>query len=77
MDKKVKILRIINRFNLGGPTFNAAYLTKYLPANYETLLVGGSKYEEEESSEFILENLKSDIFFVEPLNIVDKYSSLI
>lgn len=55
--KKIKILRIINRFNLGGPTYNAAYLTKYLEPDFETLLVGGVKYEEEGSSEFILENL--------------------
>lgn len=52
-----KILRIINRFNLGGPTFNAAYLSKYLPSEYETLLVGGSRDETEDSSEFIVENL--------------------
>ena len=43
-----KILRIINRFNLGGPTYNAAYLTKYLPAEFETLLVGGMKDDSEE-----------------------------
>lgn len=55
--KKIKVLRIINRFNLGGPTYNAAYLTKYLSDDFETLLVGGEKYEEEESSEFILEKL--------------------
>jgi glycosyltransferase involved in cell wall biosynthesis len=55
--KKIKVLRIINRFNLGGPTYNAAYLTKYLEPEFETLLVGGVKYEEEESSEFILEKL--------------------
>jgi len=52
-----KVLRIINRFNLGGPTYNAAYLTKYLPAEFETLLIGGMKDESEESSEFILKNL--------------------
>lgn len=57
MSKKIKILRIINRFNLGGPTYNAAYLTKYLSDDFETLLVGGEKYEEEESSEFILDEL--------------------
>ena len=57
MNKKIKILRIINRFNLGGPTYNAAYLTKYLGDEFETLLVGGEKYEKEESSEFILEKL--------------------
>ncbi len=52
-----RILRIINRFNLGGPTYNAAYLTRYMPEGFETLLVGGIKDESEDSSEFILENL--------------------
>ncbi len=52
-----RILRIINRFNLGGPTFNAAYLTKYLYPEYETLLIGGIHEESEESSEFILNSL--------------------
>jgi glycosyltransferase involved in cell wall biosynthesis len=36
-----KVLRIINRFNIGGPTYNVAFLTKYLGEQYETLLVGG------------------------------------
>lgn len=52
-----KVLRIINRFNLGGPTFNACYLTKYLSPEFETLLIGGEKEEAEESSIFIAENL--------------------
>ena len=52
-----KILRIINRFNLGGPTYNAAYLTKYLENDYETLLVGGQHDESEESSMHILDSL--------------------
>lgn len=52
-----KILRIINRFNIGGPTYNAAYLSKYLSPDFETLLVGGQKDETEDSSEFILDSL--------------------
>jgi len=52
-----KILRIINRFNIGGPTYNAAYLTKYLPSEYETLLIGGDKEESEDSSQHILDEL--------------------
>src|ERR1035437_7496853 len=55
-----KVLRIINRFNLGGPTYNAAYLTKYLSPEFETLLIGGIKDDSEESSEFILKNLGVD-----------------
>ncbi len=52
-----KILRIINRFNLGGITYNVSYLSKYLPANYETLLVGGPQEVGEESSLFIPQSL--------------------
>lgn len=50
-----RVLRIINRFNLGGPTHNAAYLTKYLPGEFETLLVGGSQETNEEGSHHILD----------------------
>lgn len=59
-----KILRIINRFNLGGPTFNAAYLTKYLPDKYETLLVGGLPDESEESSLHIFEQLNIEPYII-------------
>ena len=52
-----KILRIINRFNLGGPTFNAAYLSKHMPENYETLLIGGLQDDLEDSSLHIIEDL--------------------
>lgn len=52
-----KVLRIINRFNLGGPTYNVAYLSKYMSDDFETLLVGGAKDDTEESSNFIVENL--------------------
>lgn len=58
MKERIRILRIINRFNLGGPTYNAAYLTRYMPADdYETLLIGGQKDVTEDSSQFILNNL--------------------
>ncbi len=52
-----RVLRIINRLNLGGPTYNAAYLSKYLPPEFETMLVSGMKDEAEKSSEFIVQNL--------------------
>ncbi len=60
MNSKRKILRIINRFNLGGPTYNAALLTKYLSDEYETLLVGGNHEETEGSSMHIVEKLGLD-----------------
>lgn len=38
---KVKVLRIINRFNIGGPTYNATFLTRFMGEDFETLLIGG------------------------------------
>jgi glycosyltransferase involved in cell wall biosynthesis len=52
-----KILRIVNRFNLGGPAYSIAYLTKYLDPRFEIMLIGGQKDDFEESSEFILQEL--------------------
>lgn len=75
-----KILRIINRFNLGGPTYNAAYLTKYLAPEFETLLIGGMKDETEGSSEFILKDMGVDYKilprmkrFINPFNDLTAY----
>lgn len=52
-----KVLRIINRFNLGGPTYNVAYLSKYLSPDYDTLLVGGMNSKDEACSDYIIKKL--------------------
>lgn len=48
--KKIKVLRIINRFNIGGPTYNATFLSRFLSDDFETLLVGGLPEEGEADS---------------------------
>ncbi|MEP7127875.1 MAG: glycosyltransferase [Chitinophagales bacterium] len=53
-----RILRIINRLNLGGPTFNAAYLSKFLAPEFETMLVAGMIDDTEESSAFITQEME-------------------
>ncbi len=68
---KPRVLRIINRLNLGGPTYNAAYLTKYLEPDFDTLLVSGMKDDQEESSEFIARQLN-----LQPVYIPDMYREL-
>lgn len=45
-----RVLRIINRLNLGGPTLNVAYLSKYLEPEFETLLISGKRDRDEKSS---------------------------
>ncbi|MFI5217896.1 MAG: glycosyltransferase [Bacteroidia bacterium] len=52
-----RVLRIINRLNLGGITYNVSYLTKYLAPEFETILVSGIKEDAEESSEYIVEQM--------------------
>lgn len=49
-----RVLRIVNRLNLGGPTYNVSFLTKFMAPEYETLLLSGTIDHTEESSEFIL-----------------------
>ncbi|MEY3236778.1 MAG: hypothetical protein RI883_879 [Bacteroidota bacterium] len=62
--KKIKILRIINRFNIGGPTYNATFLTRFISDDFETLLVGGLPDEGETDSLHVLKE-----YGVEPLLI--------
>lgn len=54
-NKKIKILRIINRFNIGGPIYNATFLTRFLSDEFETLLIGGLPEKGEADSLYILE----------------------
>src|SRR5215204_6167812 len=55
-----KVLRILNRLIVGGPVLNAAYLTKYLSPEFETLLVVGEKEEHEKSANYLAEQLDID-----------------
>jgi glycosyltransferase involved in cell wall biosynthesis len=79
-----KVLRIINRFNLGGPTYNVAYLSRYISAEFDTMLTGGVKEESENSSEFILEDLglkphviKTMRRSINPLNDLNAYKEIL
>ncbi len=66
-----RVLRIINRLNLGGPTFNAAYLTKYLSPEFDTMLLAGMIDDTEESSEFITREVG-----LEPVYIPEMYREI-
>ena len=62
-----KVLRIINRFNLGGPTFNAALLTKYMSPDFDTVLIGGKEESSEESSKHILDDLDINAHLIDEM----------
>ena len=57
MTRKIRILRILNRFNLGGPVLNASYLTAYIGDEFESLLLGGEIPHGEKSALFIPESM--------------------
>ena len=63
-----RVLRIINRFNLGGPAYNVAYLTKYLAPEFETLVIGGDKEPDEDSSLFIFKEMGLDPLIISEMN---------
>lgn len=66
-----KVLRIINRFNLGGITYNVSYLGRYMSPEFETLLIGGPEEKDEENSLFIPRSLG-----LEPLIIPEMKRSI-
>ena len=73
--KKIKVLRIINRFNIGGPTYNATFLTRYLGEEYETMLVGGLPEEGESDSLYILEKYGVKPVLIEEMKRQPNFSS--
>ncbi len=54
---KKRVLRIINRFNVGGISLNVAYLTKFLSKDINTLLIGGMHEEHEAASFYVFDDL--------------------
>lgn len=66
-----RILRIINRLNLGGPTLNVAYLSRFLAPEFDTMLVAGMIDETEESAAFI-----TDEMGLKPVYIPEMYREI-
>ncbi len=48
-----RVIRIFNRFILGGPAFNVTYLTKFLEPDFETKLLIGTKDDHEQDADFL------------------------
>ncbi|HET9746533.1 MAG TPA: glycosyltransferase, partial [Chitinophagaceae bacterium] len=48
-----RVLRILNRLIIGGPSKNAVYLSRYMQPDFETLLVTGGKEDHEQDADFL------------------------
>ncbi|MBI1343028.1 MAG: glycosyltransferase [Terrimonas sp.] len=51
-----RVIRILNRLVIGGPSKNAVYLTRYMPSEFETLLIIGGKEDHEQDAENLAED---------------------
>ncbi len=66
--KKIKVLRIISRLNIGGPAIHAFLLTKGLnPDRFDTVLVTGRKSVHEGDMSYLFESLENKPIIVEDL----------
>jgi glycosyltransferase involved in cell wall biosynthesis len=52
-----RVLRILNRLIIGGPSLNATYLSRYMAPEYETMLVIGGKDDHEQDAGHLAERL--------------------
>lgn len=59
-----RVLRILNRLIIGGPLLNAAYLTRYMAPEFETLLVVGQKEAHEKDARFVTDQLGIEPVFI-------------
>ena len=48
-----RVLRILNRLIIGGPSKNAIYLSRYMQPDFDTLLVIGGKEDHEQDADFL------------------------
>ena len=48
-----RVLRILNRLVIGGPSKNAVYLSRYMQPDFDTLLVIGGKEDHEQDADFL------------------------
>lgn len=75
----IKVLRIINRLNVGGPTYNVACLTKYISSEFETKVISGHKEPYEASSEYILNDLGIEPKYIQhmyrPINFIKDFKA--
>ncbi|MBI3018187.1 MAG: glycosyltransferase family 4 protein [Deltaproteobacteria bacterium] len=56
--KKVKVVRIFSRLNIGGPSLQVVLLSEYLSSTYETILVTGSVDTQEGDMSYLLHRQK-------------------
>jgi glycosyltransferase involved in cell wall biosynthesis len=74
-----RVLRILNRLVIGGPSKNAVYLTKYMEPEFETLLVIGGREDHEQDADFLASSLNIEPYCIpemrRPVSIKNDWSA--
>lgn len=67
--KRIKVLRIITRQNIGGPAFHTILLTSHLDHNrFESILVKGSEGKDEGDMDELAKSKKIELIYVKELS---------
>ena len=62
---KIRVLRIMHRINVGGPTHHAGFLTKFMNNKiFESFLISGQINNEEASGEYILNEMNVNVHYL-------------
>ena len=73
----LRVIRILNRLTIGGPLLNAAYLTRYMSPDFETLLVVGRAEEHEKEAHFLTDQLGITVTYLPEMgrsvSVLDDY----
>lgn len=74
-----RVMRILNRLIIGGPSKNAVYLTAYMQPEFETLLVTGGREEHEQDADFLTTAYGITPFCIpemkRPLSVADDWTA--
>lgn len=62
--QQVRVLRIMNRLSIGGPTLHAYFLSEHLGDNFETRILSGRLAHGESAPEELLQKMKAPITYI-------------
>ncbi len=77
----IRVLRVMHRLSISGPTLHAYYLSEYLDERFNTKILSGQLTEGEASPDYILEKMKAPVHYLlsmeREINLLKDYKTLI
>lgn len=77
----IRVLRVMHRLSISGPSLHAYYLSEYLDERFHTKILSGQLTEGEASPDYILEKMKAPVHYLlsmeREINLLKDYKTLI